>query len=142
MGYRLGKRSRRNLIGVHSDLVIVMSVAILDSPIDFSIIEGPRTLARQRKLLDDGATTTLKSRHLPVRVGDDDELNLRLSHAVDIAPYVDGSVRWDWPLFDKLAPHIKRVAADLGVPIEWGGDWTRFRDGPHWQLPRRQYPGA
>jgi peptidoglycan L-alanyl-D-glutamate endopeptidase CwlK len=26
------------------------------------------------------------------------------------------------------------------VPIEWGGDWKSFKDGPHWQLPFRSYP--
>ena len=72
-------------------------------------------------------STTMRSRHLT-------------GHAVDIAPYVNGEVRWDWPLYEELAPVIKNTAADLGIPIEWGGDWKRFRDGPHWQLPRRQYP--
>ena len=28
----------------------------------------------------------------------------------------------------------------LEGPIEWGGDWRRFADGPHWQLPWGQYP--
>jgi len=28
----------------------------------------------------------------------------------------------------------------LRVPIEWGGDWRSFKDGPHWQLPWAEYP--
>ena len=40
----------------------------------------------------------------------------------------------------KLAPIIKQAAKDVGVPIEWGGDWRTFKDGPHWQLPWEQYP--
>jgi peptidoglycan L-alanyl-D-glutamate endopeptidase CwlK len=59
---------------------------------------------------------------------------------VDIAPLVAGKVRWDWPLYHRLAAAVKQAAAAEGVPIEWGGDWKRFRDGPHWQLPRREYP--
>ena len=29
----------------------------------------------------------------------------------------------------------------VGVPIEWGGDWRTFKDGPHFQLPWGKYPG-
>jgi len=28
----------------------------------------------------------------------------------------------------------------LRIPIEWGGDWKSFPDGPHYQLPRKEYP--
>ena len=31
---------------------------------------------------------------------------------------------------------MKACAADLGVPLEWGGDWKTLKDGPHFQLPR------
>jgi peptidoglycan L-alanyl-D-glutamate endopeptidase CwlK len=26
------------------------------------------------------------------------------------------------------------AAEELGIEVEWGGDWKRFPDGPHWQL--------
>ncbi|WP_049613866.1 M15 family metallopeptidase, partial [Yersinia pekkanenii] len=29
---------------------------------------------------------------------------------------------------------------DVGVPIEWGGDWKTLKDGPHFQLPHKEYP--
>jgi hypothetical protein len=38
----LGKRSRERLIGVHPDLVIVMSFAIYETDMDFAVI-GPGT---------------------------------------------------------------------------------------------------
>ena len=120
---RLGSRSRERLIGVHPDLVIVLATAIQRTDIDFSVIEGVRTLKRQKELLKAGASRTLKSRHLT-------------GHAVDIAPYVGGTIRWDWPLYDKLAITIKKAAKDCGIEIEWGGDWRTFKDGPHWQIPR------
>ena len=44
---------------------------------------------------------------------------------------------WDWPPYTALSKIIKQAAKDLGVPIEWGGDWRSFKDGPHYQLPRR-----
>jgi N-acetyl-anhydromuramyl-L-alanine amidase AmpD len=56
-------------------------------------------------------------------------------HAVDIAPVIDGQPSWSWPLYYKLAPQVKAAAKAVGVPIEWGGDWKSFKDGPHWQLP-------
>ena len=54
--------------------------------------------------------------------------------AVDLAAVVDGQVRWDWPLYSKLATAMKRAAEILNVKIEWGGDWVTFKDGPHFQL--------
>ena len=122
-----GKRSRERLFGVHPDLVIVLSTAIYVTDVDFTVLEGLRDIERQKKLVASGASKTMKSRHLT-------------GHAVDIAPVVDGEVRWDWPLYDQLAVLIKGIAKDCKIPIEWGGDWKKFKDGPHWQLPWRQYP--
>ncbi|MCK7581021.1 MAG: M15 family metallopeptidase [Chromatiales bacterium] len=127
MSYILGLRSRTNLIGVHPDLVRVVRRAIEITDIDFTVIEGRRTLARQRELVDKKASKTMRSRHLT-------------GHAVDITPYVGGRIRWDWPLYYPLAKTIKQAARELGVPIEWGGDWKSFKDGPHWQLPWDSYP--
>ncbi len=61
-------------------------------------------------------------------------------HAVDVAPYVGGTIRWDWPLYHQLALIIKKAAADEGVQVTWGGDWRSFKDGPHWELPWKRYP--
>ncbi len=127
MSFSFGARSLKRLEGVHPDLVRVMKTAICCSPIDFSIIEGLRTLATQKKYLATGATRTLNSRHLT-------------GLAVDIAPYLDGKIRWDWPLYHQLALVIKKAAADEEVPITWGGDWRSFKDGPHWELTWKAYP--
>ena len=61
-------------------------------------------------------------------------------HAVDLGAYVGGSVRWDWPLYHKIAAAMKAAASELGVKITWGGDWPRFRDGPHFELAWDRYP--
>jgi len=58
----------------------------------------------------------------------------------DLDPVINGDVSWDWPLYHRLAKHVKAAAAELGVPITWGGDWVRFRDGPHWELSWKAYP--
>ena len=127
MTYNLSKKSRDRLAGVHPDLVKVVERAIEITEIDFAVLEGVRSKTRQEQLVKAGASQTMRSRHLT-------------GHAVDLGAYVAGSVRWDWPLYHKLAVGVKQAAAELGIPIEWGGDWTTFKDGPHWQLPWKEYP--
>lgn len=127
MAYVLGERSKSRLEGVHPDLVKVVERAIEITEVDFAVIEGLRTLSRQKELLAKGATTTLNSRHLS-------------GHAVDIAAWVDGTIRWDWPLYHRLAKAMKDAAAELEVDIKWGGDWNSFPDGPHFQLDWKTYP--
>lgn len=130
MGFTLDATSQKNLQGVHSDLVrIVMRAATLaPAGVQFRVIEGLRTIQRQQELVRKGASQTMNSRHLT-------------GHAVDIVPLdSDGKISWDWPLYYKLAPIIKRAAKEVNVPLEWGGDWKKFKDGPHWQLPWGQYP--
>jgi peptidoglycan L-alanyl-D-glutamate endopeptidase CwlK len=136
MGFQLTAADRKLLKGVHADLVkvIVRAAEITDVP--FRITEGLRTIQRQRQLVEEGKSKTLNSRHLT-------------GHAVDLVPLVDlnhndryeANELYHWPSFYRLAPFIKRAAKDVGVPVEWGGDWRDFKDGPHWQLPRRVYPG-
>lgn len=127
MSFFLGTRSLQRLQGVHPDLVRVVHRAIELTPIDFTVLEGLRTLERQKQLFAAKTTQTMNSRHLT-------------GHAVDLAPVLDGVVSWDWPLYHRLARAIKAAAEAVDVPIEWGGDWTSFKDGPHWQLPFKQYP--
>lgn len=127
MTFILGPRSLSKLTGVHPDLDRVVRRAIGLTTVDFVVIEGVRTLARQKELMAAGASKTLKSRHLT-------------GHAVDLAPVVGKQVRWDWPLFYTLEAFVKQAASEESVPIEWGGDWESFKDGPHWQLPWASYP--
>lgn len=127
MGYKLGAQSELLLRGVHPDLVKVVRRAIQITKIDFKVLEGVRSVARQRELVKKGASQTMKSRHIN-------------GFAVDIAPFVAGQVRWDWPLYFQLAATVKQASKDVGIPVEWGGDWRTFKDGPHWQLPARKYP--
>ena len=127
MTYALGATSLSRLTGVHPDLVKVVKLAISRSDLDFTVLEGMRSVERQRQLLAKGATKTMNSRHLT-------------GHAVDLAPVIDGAVSWDWPLYHRLAKTVKAAAAELGVPLTWGGDWVRFRDGPHWELSWKAYP--
>ena len=127
MSIVLGQRSLARLEGVHPDLVRVVKKAAAMSSLDFTVLEGLRTSARQKQLYDQGATKTMNSRHLT-------------GHAVDLAPMIGGTVRWDWPLYHQLAATVKAAAKAENDPIQWGGDWRTYKDGPHWELPWKQYP--
>jgi len=127
MSFGLSKISRGRLVGVNKDLVSVVELAIKLTEVDFMVTEGLRSVARQAALVKAGASTTMNSRHIT-------------GHAVDLAALINGEVRWDWPLYHKLAEAMKKAALQLKVPLEWGGDWKTFKDGPHFQLPRKDYP--
>ena len=127
MSFRLSIRSRTRLQGVHPALVAVVEAALARSSIDFMVTEGLRAPERQAALVKAGASRTQKSRHLT-------------GHAVDVAALIDGQVRWDWPLYGRIAEAFKSAAADLKTPIVWGGDWTSLRDGPHFELDRKVFP--
>jgi len=127
MSIVLGARSLARLEGVHPDLVRVVKRAAAMSDLDFTVLEGLRTVERQRQLFAQKATKTMNSRYLS-------------GHAVDLAPMLDGKVSWDWPLYHRLAKTVKAAAAAEKVPITWGGDWRTFKDGPHWELPWKFYP--
>lgn len=132
-GIKLDAISERNLKQVHPDLVKVVRRAAEITTLGFRVIEGPRTLARQRQLVAKGASQTLRSRHIPGG-------KLNVSHAVDIAAMVGGKIRWDFPLYTRLSVVMKQAAYDVDVSVEWGGDWQNFKDGPHYQLPWKLYP--
>lgn len=134
------KRSLDNLIGVHPNLIKIMKEAIKDSPVDFTITEGLRTVERQKHLYAQGRTTPgikvtqkdgvkSKSNHQAKADG--------FGHAVDLYPYYNGEVQvTDKEVIPKLkliAVHIKAVAKCLGLKITWGGDWN-FVDPPHFEL--------
>lgn len=124
--YSLGVRSKARLKGVHPDLVKVVEKAIQLTTVDFTVLEGVRDAVRQKKLVESGASQTLNSRHLT-------------GHAVDLGAWVDDQVDWSWPLYHKINAAMQEASKLVGVPIEWGGNW-KMRDGPHWQLPWKQYP--
>ena len=133
MGFKLGTKSLSTLKGVHPDLVKVVKRAIELTECDFTVTEGLRIKQRQAQLLKEKKTTTMNSRHLT-------------GHAVDLAAWVipegsdKGTVSWDWKYYEQIADAMKKAALELKIPIEWGGDWKTFKDGPHFQLPFKQYP--
>ncbi|MBU3700098.1 MAG: M15 family metallopeptidase [Candidatus Kapabacteria bacterium] len=152
--YVLGAGSLRELKGVHPDLVKVVKRAIELTTQDFTVHDGLRTIEEQREYVARGASTTLASRHLT-------------GHAVDLVPYINGKLRWEWPPIYAIAEAVRTAAVELNVPIRWGGAWDidftastdpiddlvsdyigrrrrqnkkAFIDGPHFELPKALYP--
>ena len=119
--FSFSKASLEKMNGVNSKLINLMKEAIKESPYDFGITEGIRTLKRQKELFAQGKTKTLKSYHL-------------VGKAVDIKIYVNGKITWDFKYYKEVSDHIKEVARKLGYVITWGGDWKTFKDGPHFQI--------
>jgi peptidoglycan LD-endopeptidase CwlK len=134
---RLGYKSRRELIGVHPDMIIVTVTAIINLPkgLDATVFDGLRTLPEQRENLRRGVSKTLKSKHLPQADG--------YGHAVDIVPIINGQLAWDskdavtQKLIDKAFADISDqmlAAADLhDIEIESGYKLWGW-DKPHFQL--------
>lgn len=110
-----------NLKTVDERLQRIFLKGISNSPYDFKITEGIRTLKRQQELFRLGKSKTLNSYHLKGK-------------AVDIVVIINGKVIWDHKYYKEVAEHIKKIGSDLGHKITWGGDWKTFQDSPHFQL--------
>lgn len=123
----LAPRSIKALEGVHPDLVKVVRRAD-ELGARFHITDGLRTEARQRELVRAGKSKTMKSRHLT-------------GHAVDfVVAEPGGGVSYEHADMKACADIFKQAARELGVAIEWGGDWRSFVDTPHIELDRKVYP--
>jgi len=140
MTFALGTASRKKLEGVDPRLVRVVERAIELTSVDFKVVEGVRTAARQRELYAQGRTKpgkvvtwTLKSRHIP-------DPKTGLGRAVDLLP-----APYDWKdlaPFTLVAHAMLRASQELGIPIRWGANWDgddKIRekgetDNPHFEL--------
>ena len=136
--FTFSNRSKQRLMGVHPNLVHVVERALELSSVDFMVVEGFRTLARQQELYAQGRTTpgkivtwTMQSKHLA-------------GSAVDIAPVdASGKILWeDVEAFDQMAAAMFVAALELDIPIRWGADWDQDgnprergeSDSPHFEL--------
>ena len=124
----LSARSKSRLEPVHPHLRRVVEMAIQNTVVDFSVVEGLRSLQKQAEYFRLGKSQTMRSRHLT-------------GHAVDLAPWVNGTIDWVTPFgWTAVSDAMKRSAHALNIPLEWGGDWRTFVDRPHYQLPWQEYP--
>ena len=127
MTYALSQKSLDKMKGLHPDLVKVVKRAIELTTVDFTVGETLRTVERQKELVAKGASQTMKSRHLT-------------GHAIDLYALKNGGVVWELPLYKEIAKAMLQAAKELGVDLEWGGNWKTLVDGPHFQLTWKSYP--
>ena len=147
--FKLSTRSLDKLITVEPELQSVVRRAIELTKVDFGVIEGIRTVERQKELVAKGASKTMKSKHIEGR-------------AVDLMAYINGRGCWELNVYDEIADAMKQAAIEADVGLVWGAAWnvddirewegsmeeamnyyidTRrkqgrraFIDCPHWQL--------
>lgn len=123
---KFSTRSLKHMNGLHPDLLKVLNEAIKDTPIDFAVTDGKRTMAEQKKFVAQGKSKTLKSRHLSGK-------------AVDVMCYIDGKGTWNTRIYTQLSKHILAVAKKLGIALVWGGTWKSFPDYVHFELDKKRY---
>ena len=109
--FKFSNRSREKLVGVNQDMIAVCERAIQLTRVDFGITEGVRSLERQRELVAQKRSQTLKSKHLE-------------GLAVDVVAYFGAEVSWDINVYDDIADAFVEASRELSVPIRWGGAWT------------------
>jgi len=156
MAFSLSNRSKGKLEGVHPEMVSVVERAIELTKVDFGVTYGVRSIEEQKRLVANGRSQTMKSKHL---VQDDG-----YSHAVDVVAYDGSDVVWELNVYDDICDAFKKAAEEKGVSIKWGAAWSEgdirsykgkaedamnayidlrrsqgrrpFMDGPHFELMR------
>ena len=125
---RFGKRSRSRLKGVNPKLVNILNEAI--KLMDLTILEGLRSVERQKELVASGASKTMKSKHLK-------------GWAVDVTPYpVDFDSAKGINRHYYMAGMLRGIAHMMKIPVRSGADWDsdgeikdqRFNDLVHLEL--------
>ena len=101
------------LEGVEPELVGVVTRAIELTKIDFGVTCGLRSKEEQRKLVESGASQTMKSKHLEGR-------------AVDVVAYIGSRITWEINVYDDIADAFKEAADELDVGIRWGAAWNIY----------------
>ena len=127
--YSLGKRSRKNMVGMHPIIAFFIEMTIKESKQDFGILNngGVRTNKQQADLYAQGRTTegskvtwTLNSYH-------------QYGLAADLVAYSNGKYNWKVKNYKEIIRAGKAVIEKYNLPIDNGFDlWGK--DLPHWQL--------
>lgn len=118
--------------GVHPDLLSVVSLASKISTVAFQVVPitgGMRTSGLQNQLKANGHSKAVTGRHT-------------LGLAIDLVPIDEDSQPdfKDSDGFNEIARAMEEAARRLQIPIQWGGNWKRFVDMPHFELNRHAYP--
>ena len=141
--YKLSERSLKSLEGVNPNLVKVVERAIELTEQDFLVLEGVRSKEQCYINYGKGRTAAqCSAKGVPIKYAQPNLskvtwLNNPLAskhvtgNAVDLVPY---PIAWNTiSKFTTISKAMKQAAKELGVDLEWGGDWTK-KDYPHFEL--------
>ena len=125
-----GARSKACLETCTQDVQDLCNEAI--KVIDFAVTTGHRTHEEQARLYAQGRT--MPGRIVTNARPGDSVHNTLPSQAFDFCPW---PVDWDDIVsFGVVAGVFKRVGWEIGLDVQWGGDWDKFVDYPHVQVDR------
>ncbi len=111
-----------NLRSINPTLADVVRRAESLAGVRFVIGSGRRDAALQRKAVEWGWSRTHDSDHLD-------------GNAVDLWPIdQDGAVNFDSKSQAEIVQAMKQAARELGVVLDIGADWKRFKDKPHFAI--------
>lgn len=111
-----------NLQSINPTLADVVRRAQQSGKVRFVIGSGKRDAALQKKAVEWGWSKTYDSDHLS---GD----------AVDLWPIdEDGAVNFDSATQAQIVEAMSEAAKELGVSLDIGANWKRFKDKPHFAL--------
>ena len=138
--YKLSRNSKKNLKGIKSNLIDLVERSLKKSEHDFGIPKygGFRSPQLQNNLYHQRPKVTQldgfkrKSYH-------------QTGNAFDIFIFHDGRACWDCP--EKYRAVWKIVKIEFAImqaeglfekdeEIQWGGNWRRFKDLPHFQIKK------
>ena len=141
--YKLSERSLNSLKGVNPNLVKVVERAIELTEQDFLVLEGVRSKEQCYINYGKGRTAAqCSAKGVPTKYAQpslskvtwlNDPLASKhvTGNAVDLVPY---PIDWNTiSKFTTISKAMKQAAKELGVDLEWGGDWTK-KDYPHFEL--------
>lgn len=121
--FKWSLRSLKEMAEIHPDLRLLCDEALALTTVDFIVIDGKRTLEEQKIHVANGASKTLKSRHLH-------------GFAVDVAALIGGKIRWETVYYDPIREAFLKASKQLGIPLGPRISW----DPGHFELSKRRYP--
>jgi peptidoglycan L-alanyl-D-glutamate endopeptidase CwlK len=118
----LGRKSKEKRDECAVELQDVLNETI--KHYDFSVIWGFRGREAQEKAFAEGNSNARwgESKH-----------NFSPSRAFDVIPYPDGFDATDEEFY-KMATYVLVAAAQVGVPLRWGGHFNNLKDLAHFEL--------
>ena len=117
--FSFSKKSFEKMEGINPELEQLARTAISLTSVDFGISEGLRTIERQKKLVEQKRSQTLKSKHIDGK-------------AIDVFAVIDGEICWEIGVYDDIADAFALASRSLGTPLRWGAAWT-VRDIGAWE---------